>query len=126
MKPILLLLATIPWVWLGCAASGGSSAPAWEQKIDPRLRAEMQGLRAQGALLQGLPVLIKFKSPLSPEQESELRKTGVRVLGQAGDVATAVVAPEAISELAKRDYVIYLEASKERTFKAQQHTGEHQ
>ncbi|MGH7494364.1 MAG: hypothetical protein ACREOO_18485 [bacterium] len=116
MKPILLSLSFIPYILLGCAPSGGASAQAWEKKIDPRLRAEIHALNAESAKTRSFPVLIKFKTDLSATQKTELEKAGVYLHSQIGDIATAVLAADTISELAKKDYVIYLEASKERSF----------
>lgn len=115
MKALPLAICFFPWLWLSCAASGNSNAQHWEQKIDPRLRAEMQSPQAQGAGPEAFPVMIKFKTALSAEQRGELEKAGVRLLSPTGDIATARLSTQAISELAKKDYVIYLEASKDRS-----------
>jgi hypothetical protein len=116
MNPTLLSLLFIPYVWLGCAASGGANAPSWEQKIDPLLRAEMSDLNEESAKNKPFPVLIKFKTALTSAQKTEMSQAGVHLRSQIGDIATAVLSADAISELAKKDYVIYLEVSKERSF----------
>jgi len=119
MKPILLFALFLSWQWYGCAASGSADVQTWEQKVDPRLRAEILDFKATGAAPQNFPVLIKFKTPPTAEQLSALEQANIRLQSQTGDLATAVLSLPAISELAKKDYVIYLEASKDRTLKTE-------
>ncbi len=115
MKILFGFILFLIWNELGCAPSGSSGSQDWERKIDPRLRLEMQGVQAKRSGQKNYPVLIKFKTPLSGAQKSELEKNHVRLLSQTGDIATALLPAPAISELAKKDYVIYLEWSKERS-----------
>ena len=112
---LAVLLLILPYMWLGCAASGNSGAQTWEQKVDPRLRAEILDFKTAGENAKSFPVIIKFRAPLSAEHKQELEAAGIRLLSQTGELATAVLSTEAISELTRKDYVIYLEASKERT-----------
>ncbi len=106
----LLLLAIL----IACASHNGNRGGAWEKKVDPRLRTAVQGGQAQTQAAQNLQVLIKCSAPLSMEQKQKLLDHGVRVQAEAGAIVTAVLPAQAVTEVAKLDYVIYLELSKER------------
>ena len=82
------------------------------QKLDPRLRMVLQRPE-QTAVDTPLEVLIKFKAPLTPEQQAELANAGVNVQTTLGTIATATLARAAVLPAAKLDFVVYLEYAKE-------------
>lgn len=82
------------------------------QKLDPRLRMVLQRPE-QTAVDTPLEVLIKFKAPLTPEQQAELANGGVNVQTTLGTIATATLARAAVLPAAKLDFVVYLEYAKE-------------
>ncbi len=99
---------------VACASQNGTRAEAWEKKVDPRLRTAAHNEGAQLQSVQNLQVLIKCTAPLSAEQKKQLADMGARVQAEAGAIITASLPAQAVTEVAKLDYVIYLELSKER------------
>ena len=116
MFKILLTCLLVQAILVSCATRNGARSQAWENKLDPSLRAVLKNQSAQIQSAQSLPVLLKCAAPLSVEQKRQLAELGVRVQAEAGAIITATLPPEAVTPVAKLDYVIYLELSKERKF----------
>lgn len=112
MFKLLLTCLLVQACLISCATQNRS--PAWENKLDPRLRAALENEPVQIKSAQNLSVLIKCAAPLSTEQKRQLADLGVRVQAEAGAIITATLPPQAVTPVAKLDYVIYLELSKER------------
>ena len=110
----LLTCLLVQAILISCATRNDARSQAWENKLDPRLRAAVENEPAQTQTTQNLQVLLKCAAPLSAEQKRQLAELGVRVQAEAGAIITAMLPPEAVTPVAKLDYVIYLELSKER------------
>ena len=101
-------------ILFSCATRNGARAHAWENKLDPSLRAALKKETIQPQRAQSLQVLLKCAAPLSIVQRQQLAELGARVQAEAGTIVTATFPATALTEVAKLDYVIYLELSKER------------
>lgn len=97
---------------LMCSPQHKNEADNAVQKLDPRLRMVLQRPE-QTAADTPLEVLIKFKAPLTPEQQAQLANAGVNVQTTLGTIATATLARAAVLPAAKLDFVVYLEYAKE-------------
>ncbi|NUO82712.1 hypothetical protein HUU05_21780 [candidate division KSB1 bacterium] len=102
-----------------CSSQNSNRGAAWEKKVDPRLRAALQGEQIQTQTAQNWQVLLKCSAPLSAAQKQELAGLGARVQAEVGAIVTAVLPSRAVTEVAKLDYVIYLELSKDRKIQSQ-------
>ncbi len=112
---LLILFALLA----ACSPQNGVRAQAWEKKVDPRLRAALQGEQTQTQSAQNWQILLKCSAPLSTAQKQELAGLGARVQAEVGAIVTAVLPSPAVTEVAKLDYVIYLELSKDRKIQSQ-------
>ncbi|MEK7728892.1 MAG: hypothetical protein AAB354_10795 [candidate division KSB1 bacterium] len=112
-KPLLTCLL-VQAILISCATQNGARSQAWENKLDPSLREVLETEPAQTQSAQGLSVLLKCAAPLSAEQKRQLANLGVRLQAEAGAIITATLPAQAVTQVAKLDYVIYLELSKER------------
>lgn len=112
-KSILTCLL-VQAILFSCATRNGARASAWENKLDPNLRAILKNEPTQTQSALSLPVLLKCAASLSAAQKRPLAELGARVQAEAGTIVTATFPATALTEVAKLDYVIYLELSKER------------
>jgi hypothetical protein len=99
---------------MACVSHNGAREQAWEKKVDPHLRAALRQESAQALGAESVHVLLKCAAPLSHEQKKQLASLGVRLQAEAGAIVTATIPGQAITKVAKLDYVVYLELSKER------------
>lgn len=97
---------------LMCSPPNKNEADTAMQKLDARLRMMLQRPE-QTAADTPMDVLIKFKAPLTTEQQSELTNAGVKLQTTLGTIATATLTRAAVLPAAKLDFVIYLEYAKE-------------
>lgn len=97
---------------LMCSPQNKTETDTAMQKLDARLRMMLQRPE-QTAADTPLDVLIKFKAPLTTEQQSELANTGVKLQTTLGTIATATLTRAAVRQAAKLDFVVYLEYAKE-------------
>lgn len=97
---------------LMCSPQNKNETDQVTQKLDPRLRMVLHRPE-QTAADTPLEVLIKFRAPLTPEQQAELANAGVNVQTTLGAIATATLARTAVLQAAKLDFVVYLEYAKD-------------
>lgn len=97
---------------LMCSPQNQQEEAGISPKLDPRLRAALEGT-LQTAADTPIDVLLKFKAPLTPEQQGELDNAGVKLQSTIGDIATASLTREAVRQVAQLDFVVYLQYAKE-------------
>lgn len=113
-KMIVLIFVLV----LGCTAVGNTPISnvdmennrADQRKIDSRLLAQIN----QSDLKAGetLSVLIRTQCPIQSNQQAQLEKAGVMVGTVVGDILTATLQVSAIFEVAKFEFIVYIEKAR--------------
>lgn len=82
------------------------------QKLDPSLLMEIERLKSDRQMDQEIKVLIRTKDEIDATERARLEEKGVKVGSVIGDILTAMVPVQAISEIATLEFVLFIEKSK--------------
>jgi hypothetical protein len=80
-------------------------------KLDPKLRELVEMIDAGDVEPGPVEVIVGLDRPMEPADEAELRRRGLRVRSDIGDVLTGIILSDRIRELAEAPHVLKVEAS---------------
>ncbi len=90
-----------------------------EKKIDPNLRLALKNLKATSQLDQRLSIVFKVNETLTEVNHDVLKNNSVKIIANIGKIYTASAFAHKIVDLAKMEFVEYIQASRE--FQAHPH-----
>ncbi len=82
------------------------------RKVDPSLLAEINTLTAGQQADREIDVIIRTRGQMRPSERVEIEKTGGQISSVLGDIAVARVPVGRIADIARLDFVIYMEKAK--------------
>lgn len=116
----LQILAVALGVFGFAGCSGGAltgdqltpSAKMSNEKIDPSLSMAIENSKSGQPPDREVDVLIRTKNEINTAQRAAMERNGARIGSVMGDILTARVPAGAVSEIAKLEFVVYIEMSK--------------
>ena len=104
---------TLLW---GCSAfaqpSPGGAGAANSEKIDPALKMEVDRLIKEDQGDQPVEVIIRSRSEMEPAQRAVIEQKGGILGAIIGDVSSARIPAQSVSEIAGLEWIVYLEKPK--------------
>ncbi len=82
------------------------------RKVDPSLLAQINNLPTDQRTGQEIDVIIRTKGQMSAFERAQIEKMGGPVSSVLGDIAVARVPVGRIADIARLDFVIYIEKAK--------------
>lgn len=90
----------------------GCKEPKVEQKIDPNLKAELIRLKKTSQLTRQITILFKVNEELTDLHYLILKKKGVKISANIGNIYTATIPAKSIYDLAKMRFIDYVQGQK--------------
>ncbi len=85
---------------------------ALSKKMDPSLLAEVNKLPAEQQADREIDVIIRTSGQIGPSERAVIEKMGSQISSVLGDIVVARVPVGRIIDIARLDFVIYMEKSK--------------
>jgi len=87
--------------------------PDVEKKVDAPLRLQLKTMQEAAQLDQDLSVVFKTSEPLTDLHKEVLRKKGIVLTANIGQIYTAKLPARAVYDLAKMKFVIFIQGPRQ-------------
>ena len=103
---INILIVVILILLIGC------KDPEVEKKIDANLKAELIKLKKTAQLDKQITILFKVNEELSDLHQIMLKKNGVKITANIGDIYTGKIPAKSVYSFAKMRFIDYIQGQK--------------